>query len=89
MYLYIVFNYIFITVALCLKLVSVDRLIQDNINRKQEYTRLKEQQEIQDYIRENRYIKEISYIYLESSYNRESIIPYKIYKEKERLTFYV
>lgn len=82
MYMYIVINYILITITLCLKLTAINKIITDHINNK-------EQEEKDRFIRENSCIKEISFIYLESSYNKDLSEPVITRRERERITFHV
>lgn len=89
MYVYIVINNILITIVLCLKLISIEHIIQKNIDSKQERIQRKEQQERETSIRENSCIKEISFISLESVCNKEFPTSHSYYREKERTTLHV
>ena len=89
MYMYIVINYILITITLCLKLTAINKIITDHINNKEQLRLLNEQEERDRFIRENSCIKEISFISLESSYNKDLSEPVIIRRERERITFHV
>ena len=89
MYVYILINNIFIIITLCLKLITIEHIIEKNINNKQEFIQSKEEQERETFIRENSCIKEISFISLELVCNKEFITSHSYYREKERIILHV